>query len=505
MTSGANTGRAPRTSSDGLVLALACLAQFMVVLDVSIVNVALPSIRADLGFSATGLQWVVNAYTLTFAGFLLLGGRAADLFGRRRIFMLGLAIFTLASLVGGLAQNEATLLAARAAQGVGGAVLSPATLTILTTTFTTPASRAKALGTWSAVAGAGGAAGGLVGGLLTDLVNWRWILFVNIPIGVLGLVGARAVLRESRAEETTRHLDVTGAVLVTGGLVSLVYGIVSTETYGWTAARTLVPLLAGVVVLAVFVYQQARIAKAPLMPLELFKVRSVASANVVMFFVGASIFATWYFLSLYLQNVRGFSPLEAGFAFLPQALSIILGAQISSRTVSRIGARTLLLIGPSVSALGLLLLTQIDATTPYFPALIGPSVLVTLGVGLAFTPVTLTATSGVPPRQAGFASGLVNTTRQVGGSIGLAVLATAASSRTMNLVGDAGAEAGGSGAAPSPQVAEALTSGYAFAFGVAAVFAVLAALTALAVPGQRSERESTGASDGVGAPADAAV
>ncbi len=332
------------------MLALACTAQFMVVLDVSIVNVALPAIRHSLGFSQAGLQWVLNAYTLTFAGFLLLGGRAADLFGRRRIFLIGLFVFTAASLLGGLAQNQAMLIGARAAQGLGGAILSPATLTILTTTFTEPKARARALGIWSAVAGAGGAAGALLGGILTDELSWRWILFINIPIGIVTLLVARLFLSETRSPSAERSLDLPGAVLVTGGLTALVYGLVRTTSVGWTSWQTIVALLLALVLIGAFLLQEGRLAHAPLMPLRLFAIRSLWSANLVMFMLSGAIFAMWFFVSLYLQLVLGYSALRTGFAFLPQTIAIVVGAQIASRAVLRIGPRPLLLMGTLCSA-----------------------------------------------------------------------------------------------------------------------------------------------------------
>jgi EmrB/QacA subfamily drug resistance transporter len=470
-----------RRGSDGVVLAVVAVAQFMVVLDVSIVNVALPSMRHDLGFSAIGLQWVVNAYTLTYAGFLLLGGRTADLFGRRRIFLLGVLVFTSASLVGGLAQDQQTLLVARALQGLGGAILSPATLTILTTTFHEPARRARALGIWSAMAGAGGATGALIGGLLTELVSWRWILFVNVPIGALLTLAAVAVLTESRASTARASLDLLGAVLVTAGLLVLVYGIVGTEEHGWTAPRTLLTIGVAILLLSAFVVHEGRFARAPLMPLGIWRVRSVSGGNLVMFFVAMAIFATWYFQTLYMQNVLGWSPLRTGLAFLPQSLGIVVGSQVSSRLVERFGARTLLVVGPLISATGLLWLAQLTPQTPYFPHFAVPAVMVTFGVGVSFTPIALSSTSGLPPNLAGLASGLVNTTRQVGASLGLAVLATLATSRTRSLVGAAGADAG-AGGSPSPAVAAALTSGYAYAFGVAAAFALAAVAASFLLP-----------------------
>ena len=463
----------PRTdpAPDWAVLSIVCLGQFMVILDVSVVNVALPAIRADLGFSATGLQWVVNAYTLTFAGFMLLGGRAADLYGRKRIFLLGLGLFTTASLIGGFAQSETMLIAARAAQGLGGAVLAPATLTILTTHFRQPQARARALGIWSAVAAGGGAAGAVLGGLLTDVLSWRWILFINVPIGVVGFVAARIVLGESRNEDRTGTLDVAGAITVTAGLVVLVYGIVQTETRPWTSPATIATLALAAVLLGSFVLIEARIARSPLMPLRLFRSRSVTGANTVIFLLGAAMFAMWFFLSLYMQNVLGFSPLQTGFAFLPQTLAIVVGAQISSRLVARTGPRPLLLVAPLVAAVGMALLSRITPDSTYLANILGPSVLITLSIGLSFTPGTFAATSGVPMSEAGLASGLVNTTRQVGGSIGLAALATLAADTTLALTP--------AGRAPS---AAALTAGFAKAFSASVWLLVGSAAAATILP-----------------------
>jgi EmrB/QacA subfamily drug resistance transporter len=460
-----------------VILSLACLAQFMVLLDVSIVNVALPSMRSSLGFSQTGLQWVVNAYTLTFAGFLLLGGRAADLYGRRRIFILGLALFSLASLAGGLAQDQGTLVAARAVQGLGGAVLSPATLTILTTTFREGQARSRALGIWSAVAAAGGATGALLGGVLTDFLSWRWIFFVNVPIGILAIVAARAVLVETRVETEHRSLDVAGALTVTGGLVALVYGIVRTDVYAWTSVQTLATLAVAVALLGLFVLIEARLATAPLMPLGVFRSRSVSGANVVMLCLGGAMFAMWFFLTLYMQNVLGYSPLAAGLAFVPQTVAIAIGAGISSRVLPRVGARSLLIVGPLVSAAGLAWLSRLSPNGTYLVDILGPGVLIAFGLGLSFMPVTFAATSGVARSDAGLASGLVNTTRQVGGSIGLAALATVAASHTRSLL--AGTAHGRSA------VASATTAGFGRAFVVASVIAIAAAAAALILPSIR--------------------
>ena len=304
-------------------LILACLAQFMVVLDVSVVNVALPSIRDHLGFTEQDLQWVVNAYTVTFAGFLLLGGRAADLLGRRRVFVSGLVLFAAASLVGGLADSQGVLIAARGIQGLGGAVIAPASLTILTTTFPEGAARNRAVGIWGAMGGAGGAAGVLLGGILTDLLGWRWILFINVPIGLIAALCAQRLIAEGRNLERSRSFDLAGALSATLGLSVLVLGIVRTDATGWGSLPTLALMAAGLVLLAAFVVIEGRIASQPLMPLRIYSSRTLSAANVVVLLLGAAVFAMWFFLSLYLQQVRGYSPIRAGLAFLPMTLCIV--------------------------------------------------------------------------------------------------------------------------------------------------------------------------------------
>ncbi len=473
-------------TSPNAVLALACLAQFMVVLDVSIVNVALPQIGRQLHYSAVGLQWVVNAYVLTFAGFLLLGGRAADLFGRRRVFLAGLGLFSLASLLGGLAQTSTELTAARAVQGLGGAILSPATLTIITTTFVDGAGRNKALGIWSAVAGAGGAAGAVIGGLLTGYLSWRWVLFVNVPVGVVGIVLAVSLLDEQRRPGNQGSLDVGGAVTGTAGLALLVYGIVGTDTYAWGSLHTLLILAAALAMLALFLWLQARVVGAPLMPLSLFRSRTLSAANGTMLLTGAAFFSMWYFLTLYLQDVHGFGPLKAGLLFLPMGISIIIGAQIGSRLVLPLGARQVLMTGLTLAGGGFLWLAQLNATSSYAAGVLPGSLLTTFGIGLAFTPLAAAATSGVPVQQAGLASGVLNTSRQVGGSIGLAALATIATSRTHEV-------------ATSASRAEALTAGFDRAFLVAAVLAFAAVAVASILPGRA--RQPAGEVPGAAEPA----
>ena len=479
-------GEAPAAARKGTILAIACLGQFMVILDVAIVTVALPAMRTDLHFSATGLQWVVNAYTLTFAGFLLLGGRAADLFGRRRIFLAGLGLFTLASLACGLAPGPETLVAARAVQGLGAAVLAPATLTILTTTFTESRERARALGIWSAALASGGATGALLGGILTDTLSWRWIFLINVPFGLAGVIAARAVLPETRAALASRSLDVAGALTITGSLTALVYGLVRTDSVGWASAQTASALLISAALFAAFLVIETRVATAPLVPLGLLRAPALAGANLAMLCVGGSMFAMWYFVSLYLQGVLGESPLRAGLAFLPASLAVIVGAQAGARLVPRLGPRTVLRVAPLLIAAGLLWMSRVSADGSYATDILGPIVLAALGLGLSFPPGTYAATAGVAPANAGLASGLVNSTRQIGGAVGLAALATIAVHQTASVLAEHGASA--------HSLATALVAGYQRAFLVGAGVAVAASLSALiipAIPRMRAEPAAT--------------
>ena len=459
-----------RHAPDWLILALACVAQFMVILDVSVVNVALPSIGRDLHYSPVGLQWVVNAYVLTFAGFLLLGGRAADSFGRRRVFLIGLLLFVGTSIIGGFAQSAGWLTAARAVQGIGGAALSPATLTIIITTFS-GRRLARALGLWSAMGGAGGAIGVLLGGVLTAELSWRWVLFINGPIGLVTGVAAIIFLGEARGTGPRQRLDVPGAVTVTAGLAALVYAIVGTDQYSWGSAHTLGWLAAGVVLLAVFLVLQLR-EKAPLMPLRLFRMRGVTGANIVMLLIGAVFFSMWYFLSLYIQDVLGYGPLRAGVAFVPMGIAIIIGAQATSRAMPRTGVRPLLFAGTALATGGFFWLSRIGPDSHYWSAVFGPGVIVALSLGVLFPPLAAAATMGVGRSEAGLASGVLNTARQVGGSLGLAILATAASTHTHALERTGAASA------------DALAAGFARAFLLAAGLGIAAFAAAFVVPGR---------------------
>ena len=446
-----------------LALGLLCMAQFVVVLDASIVNVALPSIGEALSFSQDNLSWVVNAYVLTFGGFLLLGGRLADLLGRRRVFMFGLVLFAIASLVGGFAESEGMLIAARAVQGLGAAILSPAALSIVTTTFRDGAERNKALGVWGAVAGSGGAAGVLLGGVLTDGLGWEWVLWVNVPIGIAAAAIAPTLLAESRSEAATRSFDVAGAVSVTAGLSVLVYALVDATDAGWDSTQTISLLAVAVVLIAAFVFIELR-SQAPLVPFRIFRIRTLTGANIVGILIGASLFSMFFFISLYMQQVLGYSAIKAGLSYLPLALTIILAAGIASQLVTRIGFKPVLAAGMVFIAAGLIWFGQVSVGGSYVSDILGPSLLAAIGLGLAFVTSTIAAVSGVDAEEAGLASGLINTSQQVGGALGLAVLATVANSTTNDAAG------------PAPN---ALTEGFQAAFLAGAGIAILGLLLTL--------------------------
>ncbi|MFI5807687.1 MFS transporter [Streptomyces sp. NPDC051561] len=458
-----------------LVLLACCLGQFMNVLDASVVNVALPSIAADLGFERHQLQWVNNAYTITVCGFLLLGGRLADVLGQRRVFLAGVALFTLASAVGGAAGSPVTLVLARAFQGLGAAVMAPATLTVLGTAFTEAGPRARAFGLWSAVSGAAGAVGVLAGGIITESLSWRWILLVNVPVGLFLLALVRAAVPHSPGVRAP--LDVRGAFTVTAGLLALAYGVATAAEHGWNSARVLGPVGAGVLLLALFGRLQittARAGKQPLVPPEIFRVRTVAAANLVAFFGIAALFSTFYFFTLSLQQLLGYSPLQTGLAYLPLSAGLALGGWGISSVVPRVGARPVLLTGLSLSCAGLLWLARLNTESTYLADVLGPCLLLGFGMGTVLNATTSTATSGIPPHQAGLASGLLNTTRQLGSALGLVTLATLASARVEAALGD--------GPASGPRLRTALTEGYGLALTGAALFSAAGVLAALTVP-----------------------
>ncbi len=447
-------------------LALVCVAFFMTVLDVSIVNVALPSIGRSLHFSETGLQWVITAYAITFGGFLLLGGRTADILGRKRIFLVGLVIFSAASLVCGLAGSTGVLIAARAVQGFGAAVVSPSTLSIITTTFEEGPERNKALGIWGAMGGSGAAAGVLFGGILTKYLGWEWIFFVNVPVGALVLALTPRIVRESRAPGERHGFDVVGASSVTAGLALLVYAISKAPVDGWGNGTTIALLIGAAALITFFLIWETRVEK-PLMPLSIFRIRTLAGANVVGLLLGASIFADFFLLTLYVQNVLHFSALKTGITFLATAGTTVVVAALSQWLTTKIGPRIVMAIGLALNTGGLIWYTQISVHGTYVHDLLGGYLLFGFGLALAFIPVSIAALAGVGPREAGLASGLLNTSQQVGGAIGVAVASTVAITHATHLL-----RTGHSQAA-------ALTSGYALAFWVVAGISAAGVVAAL--------------------------
>ena len=460
---------APAATNRWLVLVIACLAQFMVVLDATIVNVALPSIQRGLHFSPANLQWVVNAYTLIFGGFLLLGGRAADLVGRKRLFMAGIALFSLASLLNGLAQSPTMLIVGRGLQGLGAALVSPAALSIITTTFTETRERTRALGVWSAIAAGGGAVGLLLGGVLTDLASWPWIFIVNVPVGVLTMIATLRWVPESRPELAHRTFDLAGAASVTAGLVVLVFAIVKSQAYGWGSARTIGLLAAGALILAVFVAIERR-SPAPLMRLSIFRIRTLAVADVVLLLVASGMFGMFFFASLYVQEILGYSPLRAGLAFLPVTAGIVIGAGVAQQLIRRLGVRNVAVAGVVIAAAGLAVLTQLPVHGSYLGNLMSGLFPMSIGMGLTFVPITLLGTGAVTGEDAGLASGLFNTAQQVGGSLGLAILSTLAASQTSSLL------SGARGSVSTATTLAARVSGYHVAFLAAALMLAAGAL-----------------------------
>ena len=455
-----------------LVLVLVCMAQFMVVLDATIVNVALPSIQKDLEMPDADLQWIVNAYTLMFGGFLLLGGRAGDLVGRKKIFLLGVVIFTVASLLNGLAPSSEFLIVFRGLQGLGAALVAPAALSIITTTFAEGAERTKAMGVWAAIAVGGGAVGLVLGGILTTTLSWPWIFFVNVPVGIAVFVASLRFVPESRDEHVHKSFDLGGAVTVTAGLLTLVYGIVKAQEEGWTSLHTGGFFALAFVLLAGFVVIERRSTE-PLVRLSIFRVPTVRAANVVMFLVAAGLFAMFYFNTLYLQRVLGYSALEAGLAFLPFTAGIIIGAGLSQRLVPKLGAREVPLIGMPMAVVGLLLFMRLQPDGSYVTDLLPGIILASIGMGLTFVPITLIATSGIPTDDAGLASGLYNTSQQVGGALGLAILATLAVSATEDTL------AGVSGEPQPADQAQALVDGFHIAYAGSATLVAAGAVLLL--------------------------
>jgi EmrB/QacA subfamily drug resistance transporter len=442
-------------------LILLCVAQFIVVLDASIVNVALPSIGKGLDFSESNLPWVVNAYVIAFGGFLLLGGRAADLLGRRRVFMAGLAVVGIASLAAGFAATQGQLIAARAAQGLGAAIVSPAALSIVTSLFKDGAERNKALGAWGAVAGSAGAAGVLLGGILTEYLGWEWVLWVNVPVAAIAMAFTPGLIPESRSESATRHFDAAGAVSITAGLSLLAYAFLDASSSGWGSTK-IVSLLAGsVALIAIFVAIELR-SKAPLVPFRIFRLRTLTGANVVGLLLGASLFSMFFFISLYMQQVLGYSAIHAGLSYLPLAVTIIVAAGLGGQLVTRFGFKPILASGMLFVAVGLLWFSQVSVGGGFLTDILGASLLAAVGLGFGFVTSTIAAVSGVEGREQGLASGLINTSQQIGGALGLAVLSTIATSRTDDVMATGGST-----------LPNALTEGFQSAFLGGAVIALL--------------------------------
>ena len=447
-------------------LALVCVAFFMVILDVSIVNVALPSIARDLTLSQNTLQWIITAYSLAFGGFLLLGGRAADVFGRRRVFVAGMALFTVGSFACGFAQGGGWLIAFRALQGLGGAIISPATLAIISAAFHgRGAERNKAFGIWGAVAGSGSAAGVLLGGVLVEYLGWEWIFFVNVPVGIAIIALAPRLVSEGRVEGVDRHTDPLAAVLVTAGLVSFIYAMSEAPDAGWVSAQTIGLTAVAVALVAAFFWKESR-TDAPLVPLRLFRIRPVFVANTCGALLGATIFGGFFLLTLYMQTVLGYSPIETGFAFLATAGTTIPAAGIAQALVTRVGAKPVMTTGLTLVAIAYLLYTRLPADGHYWRDLFAPYVISGFGLAFTFIPLSLAALSAVADRIAGVASGLLNASQQIGGALGVAIISTVSRERTATLL-----EEGETRAA-------ALTGGYHWAFWVAFAFATTGALVA---------------------------
>jgi EmrB/QacA subfamily drug resistance transporter len=465
-------------------LILLCVAQFIVVLDASIVNVALPSIGKGLDFSEDNLPWIVNAYVIAFGGFLLLGGRAADLLGRRRVFMTGLAVVGIASLAAGFSATQGQLIAARAAQGLGAAIVSPAALSIVTTLFRDGAERNKALGAWGAVAGSAGAAGVLLGGILTDGLGWEWVLWVNVPVAAIALAFTPGLIPESRSESATRHYDVAGAVSVTAGLSLLAYALLDASSSGWGSTKIVSLLAVSAALIAAFVVIERR-SKAPLVPFRIFRLRTLTGANVVGILLGASLFSMFYFISLYMQQGLGYSPIHAGLSYLPLAVTIIVAAGLGGQLVTRFGFKPILAAGMLSISAGLVWFGQVSVGGGFLTDILGPSLLAAIGLGFGFVTSTIAAVSGVNEQEQGLASGLINTSQQIGGALGLAVLSTIATSRTNDVM-----------ATGTSNLPTALTEGFQAAFlggAVIAALGVVATLTLIRNQDSRAHMEMANA------------
>ena len=482
----------PITAAKGIVrrnstalLLVVCLGQFMVVLDVSIVNVALPSIKDSLGFSTNGLQWVLNAYTLTYAGFLLLGGRASDLFGRRRMFFAGTLLFSAASLLCAVSPTSEALIASRSVQGIGAALLSPATLAIITTSFDEGAPRNRALGAWGAVGAIGATAGVLLGGVLTEAFSWAAIFLINVPIGLAIVLFSARLVPEGRSEAENRHFDLSGALLVTLGMTALTYGVVTTDRLGWGSLGVLGPIAGGAALLLAFALYENHLDRVPtkvaLMPLGIFKLRTLRAANFVIFMLYAAIFGFWFFQSLYMQGTLHYSALTTGLAFVPMTAAVATGATLAPRIAKRFSPRIVLAAGMLSAAVGEFLLTSVHPGGSYAANVLPGGLLGAFGLGLSLVPATIVAVQGVERAVSGLASGVLNTSRFVGAALGLAVLSTIAANHTSDEI------------ASGTTAARALTDGFQLQFGVGAIFCLVGAIAALVMLRPQAERQPAGA------------
>jgi EmrB/QacA subfamily drug resistance transporter len=457
-----------------LALALLATVQFMVVLDIAIVNVALPSIQVDLGFSQENLQWVISAYALLFGGFLLLGGRLADILGRRRLFLAGLVIFSAASLLSGFAWSDEALILARAAQGFGAAIITPAALSILMTTFSEGRERNAALGVWGAVGAFGAVAGVLLGGILTDWLSWEWIFYINVPVGLAALALTPLLLSESR-DKHVKSFDVPGAVLVTSGLITLVFGITQANDYGWGSVETIGLFVGAFVLLASFVGWELR-AKEPLMPFTIFRIRTVSAANIAGLILGTVTFSMFLMLTLYMQQVLSYSPMRTGVAYLAVAGTAIVWSGVAAQLVNRVGVKPVIATGMTLLAVGLLYFTQVSVGGSYLGDLLPGFLIIAAGLGFSFVPISIAALAGIQPSEAGLASGLFNTSQQIGGALGIAALSAVATSTTNDA------------AASGTPLPKALTDGFESAFiwgGIVAAIGIVVALVLV----RRSELE----------------
>ncbi len=500
-------GVARRGHHPALALTIIAASQLMVVLDATIVNIALPHIQQALHFSTTSLSWVLNAYTLTFGGLLLLGGRAGDILGRRRVFIFGIALFTFASLLGGLATSSAWLLAARALQGVGGAIASPTALALITTNFPEGEERNRAFGVFAAVAVAGGSIGLLAGGMLTSWLSWRWVLFVNVPIGVLLALLAPMYITES--ERQPGRFDFGGALTSTAGMVALVYGFIRAAQQGWSDAGTVGSFAAAVLLLAIFLSIETR-TRQPITPLHMFRNRNRAGTYAIMFALAAAMFGMFFFLTLFVQDVLGYSPLRAGVAFLPVTAALILASQFSARSLPRVGPRRLMTAGAVLAVGGLAWLSQVSVTSGYLEGILGPMLVFGLGMGSLFVPLTITAVSGVDRHETGAASSLLNVMQQVGGSLGLSILVTVfgTASRSeareqvarffANATPQLRAQFQQTGELPAPYASNVLAHGIATAFELSVAFALVALVVSLIAIRARRADVDTSAIPGMG-------